>query len=156
VRSVLTASALALTLALAAACGGEETTAPANNNEIGLAVRLVNTGQEDLYVITQSPNSIDVCYKDIGCEVVNSDGSPNFQWIATSGLVQMSNPDTVAVGMRVRFIVREGQGRAEVIRGTAFRSSSSLSLHFAEGPIVHTSAAFAAGDTVRFTYGIVD
>jgi hypothetical protein len=140
-----------------ASCGSDaaapDTDVPGASEQIGLAVRAVNTGTGSLVIETHSPVSIHFCYQQHGCMTL---GGGWYSINAGHGrLLDQSHPDSTAIGARINFVVLEGQGRAEVIRGVAYRSTNGGFLDFTEGPIVHTSAPFAAGDTVRYTFGTV-
>jgi hypothetical protein len=139
---------------------GSDATAPADDDpgatdQIGLAMRAVNTGAGNLVIDAYlPPHSITVCYEVHGCTVAGAGWSsinPGY----TRTLAQ-SLPDSVAVGVRVNFVVVQGEGRSEIVRGVAYRTTNGGFLEFTEGPVVHTSATFAAGDTVSYTYGTVN
>jgi hypothetical protein len=139
---------------LLVSCGGDAT-APRDDDsglsdQIGLAVRVVNAGADNLEIETFSPISIEFCYQAYGC--LNPGGG--WHSIRYQSVVAQTLPDSAAIGVRVNFVVVEGQGHAEVVRGVADRHDGFL--RFTPGPVVHTSAAFAAGDTIRYTYGPVN
>jgi hypothetical protein len=139
---------------LLVSCGGDAT-APRDDDsglsdQIGLAVRVVNAGADNLEIETFSPISIEFCYQAYGC--LNPGGG--WHSIRYQSVVAQTLPDSAAIGVRVNFVVVEGQGHAEVVRGVAYRHDGFL--RFTPGPVVHTSAAFAAGDTIRYTYGTVN
>jgi hypothetical protein len=139
------------------ACGGDSTslTDLEGDGDIGLAVRIVNTGSGELGIQTWTGTTVNFCYEDLGCTNISGGG---WHQLGEGGqtLLRTSQPDTVAVGVRVGFFVTEGEGRAEVLRGEPYLSGGGGWLDFNEGPVVFTSPPFAEGDTVRFVYGIVD
>lgn len=117
----------------------------------GLAVRAVNTGSGDLEIESDSEAGTAFCYDDEGCESL---GGFSFHTIYedNESLIFMSQVDKQAVGVKVGFRVTAGQGRVEVINGSAYSDDAGFR-EFDEGDVIHTSDTFSEGDVVQFSVG---
>lgn len=128
-------------------CGDDE-------DENGLAVRLVNTGSGDLDVqYGNGGPTISFCYADGGCEEI-SGGTFVSVVEGASMVIDQSEADREAVGVIVGFEVTEGSGTAEIVSGRAYMDDGWP--EFDVGSVLETTEEFSAGDTFSYTWGETD
>ena len=127
-------------------------TAPGVNAD-GLAVFIVNAGDEDFDVQTGGDNQINFCYEGEGCE---SSSGAGFATVFENQRMdlQYSDSDKRAVGVIVGFEVTGGTGYVEIVRGESYTEDGWP--EFNEVEVVYTSDTFSEGDTVSFTFGNTD
>jgi hypothetical protein len=145
-----------LTILMLTGCSDNSTGSDGiENSEKSLAIRLVNTGSEDFEIETGAEGTINFCFEGEGCD----DSSGGFGFASVHPDQEMffgeSNPDKVAIGVRVGMKITAGKGKIEIVRGLSYHDGAGF-LEFTPSKVVHTSSTFVVGDVVGFDWGETD
>lgn len=146
----------ALTILILASCSDNSTgSGGIEDSEKSLAIRLVNTGSEEFEVETGADGTINFCFEGEGCD--NSSGGFGFASVHPDQEMFFgeSNPDKVAVGVKVGMKITAGKGKIEIVRGLSYRDDAGF-LEFTPSKVVHTSNTFTVDDVVGFDWGETD
>jgi hypothetical protein len=138
----------ALTPLFILSCSDDSTSSGDGEGE-SLAVRIVNTGSGDLDIQSGGEHSTYFCYNGEDCSGGSSCCSFATIFQGQSDLFEISNPDKKAVGVEVGFQVDSGQGRFEIIRGTAYYDDGWLEFDAVE--LLYSSDEFTSG-SVSYSY----
>ncbi|MTI88238.1 MAG: hypothetical protein FH748_09745 [Balneolaceae bacterium] len=146
-------------LFMAIGCNDSSTDTDDSTNEItgnALAIRAVNTGSGNLEISQDSEATTIFCYKSTSCgEAQGGGGSFHTIFEDSESLIDYSEDERQAKGVKIAFHVDEGSGYFEVISGRSYRDDAGF-LEFEEGDVLYTSEAFSAGDVVVDSYGNTD
>jgi hypothetical protein len=127
----------------------DDSTSSDEGEGTSLAVRIVNTGSGDLDIQSGGEDSTYFCYAGEECSGGSSCCSFATIFQGQSDLFNISNPERDAVGAEVGFRVESGQGRFEIVLGTAYYDDGWL--EFEESEILYTSEEFTSG-SVSYSY----
>lgn len=143
-----------IVISLIITLGCKDNSSNSKSSSNGLAVKAINTGTDDLEISQDAEASIDFCYESEGCIELSGQ---SFSWVyeGEESLIDYSDDEGKAVGIKVDFHVDNGSGYFEIVEGEAYRDDAGF-LEFEEGKTLYTSDEFTEGNTVSYDYGETD